>query len=271
MRPYYNYDNGRSGFGGMNIRFHFGWTTTIKALIISNALIFLATLVVARREPRIILWLGFNRDLFLSGFIWQPITYMFIHGGLWHLLGNMLGLFFFGGDVERHLGRRNFLIMYFLCGVVGAMLSMIDPPPGAVIGASGGVFGVLIAFAVLFPDARLILFPIPIPIKARYLAVFYCFITVASLLGTGNDGIAHWAHLGGIAVGYLFIKGRPLGGRLKLLWRARRALTHERRSAAEQAELDRILEKVHREGIIGLSNRERDFLNAMSRKYKGRD
>ena len=274
MRPYYNYDSRQGGPGGVRISFGFGWTKTIKVLVIVNALMYLVSLILLKNDIDVFRWLGFSRTLFLKGAAWQLVTYMFLHGSLRHLFFNMLGLFFFGGQVERALGLRSFVVMYFLCGVVGALLSLIDPNALLVIGASGGVFGVLIAFAMLFPNKRVLVFLI-FPVKARYLAIFLCFITSASLLAGKSDGIAHWAHLGGIAVGFLFGRfaagvGRAFDvlGELRRFWRARRKLTRERRSAGEQAELDRILEKVHRVGIMALSNKERDFLNAMSRKYK---
>lgn len=267
MRPYYHYDDHDDG--GVRISFGFGWTNTIKALIAANGVAFLLVQVLKRSSPEIELWLGFYAPNFIRGAIWQPVTYMFLHAGLWHLILNMLGLFFFGGRVERQLGRKPFLLMYFLCGVAGALLSLFQPH-SVVLGASGGTLGVLVAFAVLFPDARVLIFFL-IPIRARYIAIFYGFVTVASLLGSAQDNVAHWAHLGGMAVGYLFVKGRPLGRSLARLWKARRGLMRERRSEAEQAELDRILEKVHRDGITSLSNQERDFLNLMSRKYRDRD
>jgi membrane associated rhomboid family serine protease len=195
---------------------------------------------------------------------------MFVHAGLWHLVMNMLGLFFFAGDVERRLGRLSFLVMYFLSGLGGAMLSLLAPQ-ATVIGASGGMLGVLVAFAMLFPDARIIVFPIFIPVRARYIAVIYGFITVAGLLGGMGDGIAHWAHLGGMVVAFLYLKSRPAGARLLDLFRAGRRVMRERRSAVLETELDRILEKVHRDGITALTNQERDFLNVMSRKYRDRD
>ena len=278
MRPYYNYDDRPTG--GFRISFGSRMTKTIKVLIAANVIAFLLVVILRGQLGRDASglseadkWFGFYALNFLRGAVWQPVTYMFVHGGPWHLVFNMLGLFFFGGQVERQMGRAMFLWMYFLCGVTGALLSLFQlassTPVLPVVGASGGVLGVLVAFAMLFPNARILVLFI-FPIKARTFALIYAAITVMSLLGDTGGGIAHWAHLGGMAVGFLFIKGRPLGGKLTGLWDARRRLTRERRTAAEQAELDRILEKVHREGITSLSNQERDFLNLMSRKYQDR-
>ena len=267
MRPYYHYDDRHRG-GGSPMSSGSRWTKTIKVLIAANVIAFFAVLILSRRYVNLVAWVGFYKENFLRGAVWQPVTYMFVHGGPWHLLGNMLGLFFFGGQVERRLGTMSFLLMYFLCGVAGALLSMFQPN-ALVIGASGGTFGVLVAFAVLFPHARVLVFFV-LPIKARTLAIIFGLVTIGSLLGKTDGHIAHWAHLGGIAVGYLFVKGRPLAGKFLTYWGARQQMMDVKRSAAEQAELDRILEKVHREGISSLSNQERDFLNLMSRKYQDR-
>ena len=270
MRPYYHYGD-QSG-GGFRMSFGSRWTQTVKLLIAANALVHFFLWVTAGQIPEPAKWLGFYIPYFLRGAFWQPVTYMFVHGGFSHLFFNMLGLYFFGGDVERQMGRKMFLWMYFLCGAVGALLSLFQlaspAPILPVVGASGGVLGVLVAFAMLFPNARIMIFPIFIPVRARYVAIFYCLVTVWSLFRGTGPGIAHWAHLGGMVVAFVFIKGWPFG--LLRLWNARRSLTRERRTAAEQAELDRILEKVHREGITSLSNQERDFLNLMSRKYQDR-
>lgn len=265
MRPYYNYDEPPRRF---RVSFGFGWTTTVKALIALNVAAFIATLAAARLAPEFNVgeWLGMFAPKFRNGAYWQPITYMFLHGGLWHLLGNMLGLYFFAGPVEAKLGRWSFLAMYFACGVAGAMLSLIQPTV-PVIGASGGVFGVLIAFAVLNPDARILLMMV-IPIRARTLAIGYALLTVVNLLGAQADGIAHWAHLGGIAVGFAWVKAIPGWRRLADFWSGKRERWEANRSEAEDAELDRILAKVHSEGITALTNQERDFLNLMSRRRK---
>ncbi len=273
MRPYYNYDQQN---GGQRTRPPSRWTPAVKYLIIANVVVFLLQSIIfpdpgTSGAATFRQWFGFYKPNFLGGMFWQLVTYMFLHGGLWHLLFNMVGLFFFGGDVERQIGRKAFLMMYFLCGIGGAAISLVDPALRfPIIGASGGVLGVLVAFALLYPNARIMIFPIFIPIRARYVAIFYCLITVFNMLEPDGDGTAHWCHFGGMAVAFLIIKGRPL--RLKFMGYLAR--THEigeaRRSEAEQAELDRLLDKVHREGITSLSNRERDFLNTISKKKSGR-
>lgn len=141
---------------------------------------------------------------------WQLVTYMFVHGNLMHVGMNMFMLWMFGVEVEERWGTRHFTIYYFLCGVGGALLQMLVPmllnnPPVPVVGASGAVAGALLAYGVMFPDRRLVLFPIFIPIPAKWFVVIYIAIELFSGV-SGNTGIAHFAHLGGMLFGYVYIR-----------------------------------------------------------------
>jgi len=147
----------------------------------------------------------------LSGQYWQFFTYMFLHGGLWHLTINMFILFMFGTLIERAIGWKWYMIMFMVSGMGSALFhialssgipqSMFVP----LIGASGGVFGVLAAFAFMFPDMKLFIIPIPVPIKAIYaivgIAVFEFLLGVFNIL----PGIANFGHLGGIITGVLLM------------------------------------------------------------------
>jgi membrane associated rhomboid family serine protease len=155
----------------------------------------------------------------MSGQIWRPFTYMFLHAGLYHLFINMLCLFFFGPDVERALGTRQFYRFFFACGVIGVCAGFIpyfwfsgeavyDP---AVVGASGAAMGCLVAYATLNPDREITLFPLPIPINVK--AVVFLLIIINLVGALRNDGSSVATHFGGMAVGYAYIKLRPLFGR----------------------------------------------------------
>jgi membrane associated rhomboid family serine protease len=146
---------------------------------------------------------------------WQLITYAFLHGNLAHIFLNMFALFMFGRGLEMYWGGRRFLIYYFVCVLSAAVtqLAVEGASGGAepVIGASGGVFGVLLAFAWYFPRQRLIVLPIPIPVPAWLFVTIYALIELFSGLTRTQQGVAHFAHLGGM-----------LGGALCILyWRAR--------------------------------------------------
>lgn len=135
---------------------------------------------------------------------WQVVTYGFLHGGFFHLLFNMMGLYFFGPVLEQRWGRTRFLVYYAVC-LVGAALVQLAVAAmmgtgGPVVGASGAVLGVLLAFAVLYPDEK-IYFNLFIPIKAKYFVPLYALIDLYAGLSGANTGIAHFAHLGGMLAG----------------------------------------------------------------------
>lgn len=143
---------------------------------------------------------------------WQLITYMFLHASLLHLGFNMLALWLFGAEIEERWGSRHFATYYFLCGIGGGIFQMVLPAllsrePVPVVGASGAIYGVLLAFGMMFPS-RLVFVPIfflPIGIPARLLVLIYAVISIFGGIG-GRDGVAHFAHLGGMVFGYLYIK-----------------------------------------------------------------
>jgi membrane associated rhomboid family serine protease len=150
---------------------------------------------------------------------WQLITYAFLHGGWAHLFFNMFALFMFGGALERRWGGRRFVIYYLVCVLTAALTQLVaQGSAGAaepVVGASGGVFGVLLAFAWYFPRQKLIVIPIPIPVSAWLLVTVYALLELLYGVTGTMPGVAHFAHLGGM-----------LGGALCILyWRSRRPLS----------------------------------------------
>jgi len=263
VRPYYNYDRPPP-----RIRFAFTWTKAVKVIIIVTAGAYLLGHVLEwlLHQPGFVVDVFGYRwtDLVQRGWIWQPITYMFVHADLGHIFFNMLMLFFFGGPVERRLGRRNFIIFYFACGLGGAALGSFYSVP--LIGASGATYGVLIAFAVFNPDARLWVF-FMFPVKARYVALGMVFFSVAGAMSSQGD-VAHLAHLGGVVVAAAWIWGRPVWGRLTAGVAHAGMERRRQRSAQERQEMDRILTKVHQEGIHSLRPGEKRFLKKMSKQYR---
>ena len=149
--------------------------------------------------------------------IWQLLTYGFLHGGWQHLFFNMLALFMFGGEVERLLGSRHYLQYYLAC-VVGAavaqliVVSAMEMPPVPTVGASGGVFGLLLAFGMAFPQRRIMLLFPPIPMPAWLFVTLYGALELYLGVTGSGQGVAHFAHLGGMAAGYALIvywRSRP--------------------------------------------------------------
>jgi membrane associated rhomboid family serine protease len=170
-------------------------------------------------------------------FIWQLATYMFLHATIWHLLFNMLFLYFFGMDLERTWGKRRFYEYYFLTGIgagcINVLIKAILDPHGTglsftipTIGASGAIYGVLIAAGILFPDRQVWLIPFPIMIPMKLLVAGSIAIEFFLSLEAGGDNVSHITHLGGALVGYLYLRRGLFLYRLRndyLDWKRRRA------------------------------------------------
>jgi membrane associated rhomboid family serine protease len=203
---------------------------------------------------------------------WTIITYMFLHAGMMHLVFNMLGLFFFGPRVEERLGSRSFLNLYLISGITGALLSLITSPSAAVLGASGAVFGVMLAFAYFWPDLPIHIWGI-IPIPARMLVIITTVLSLWSGLGGVRSNVAHFAHLGGYLGAWLYLKWldrKRLDFRKKATSAAPvRELKFAKRPEVDlknvhevnRAEVNRILDKISAHGMSALTNQERLFLS----------
>ncbi|MEO0293857.1 MAG: rhomboid family intramembrane serine protease [candidate division WOR-3 bacterium] len=175
-------------------------------LIVFTVQFFMEMLFPSMASPFIRLFALIPRD-FMKGHIWQGITYMFLHGGIFHLLINMYILWMFGKELEYLWGTREFCKYYFICGIGAALIYSLFNSKSVipVIGASGAVFGILIAFGVTFPRTKLIIFPFLIPLDAKY-AVWIFGILEFVYLFERKGNIAHLAHLGGLVVGYLYLR-----------------------------------------------------------------
>lgn len=227
--------------------------------------------------------------------IYQLVTYMFMHGGLMHLLFNMFALWMFGMELENLWGAKKFLQYYLICGVGAGLANLLIAPlfgaVGPTVGASGAIYGVLLAFGMLFPDRPIFLYFL-LPIKARYFVILYIVLELyAGITGTTN-GIAHFAHLGGAAVGfaYLLIDQRRIP--FRALWEKSRERHAARERVAEysirreeeisdakfydirgdqedrvdQERIDEILDKISQSGYQSLSEAEKKILFEASKK-----
>ncbi len=205
---------------------------------------------------------------------WTVVTYMFLHGSLTHILFNMLALFFFGPRVEERLGSRAFVTMYFIAGISGAILSFFLAPNSPIIGASAGVFGVMLAFAYFWPDSPIYIWGV-LPIPARILVILTTAFSLYSGLRGSRGGVADFAHLGGYVGAYLYLKWleRRSGSRRFQAQlsapppQARESLTRwksiDTRGIHEvnREEVNRILDKINASGLSSLTPQERTFLS----------
>jgi membrane associated rhomboid family serine protease len=138
--------------------------------------------------------------------IWQPVTYMFLHGDFSHLFFNMFALWMFGRGLEQDLGTKRFLVYYFTCGIGAGLVQLLAMGHmGITIGASGAVFGLLLAFGMLHPNATIMLLIPPIPMKAKWFVIIYGLVELLFGVTGSYDSVAHYAHLGGMFWGWLLL------------------------------------------------------------------
>ncbi len=273
MRPYYE-----QGYQepGPQFRFGFGtgWTPGVRKIIILTSICFVLQMLFSARGfgEWFINLLVLVPEEVLRGRVWQLATYVLLHGGLLHILFNMFALWMFGTEVEKALGTQRFVALYIISGVAAGIFNCLFAPASVpVVGASGSVFGVLAAFAMLFPQRKIFLFPFPIPILAKNLVIIFVII---NLLSSGSgDGVAHFAHLGGLAFGYVFIKTRSKWEGFLQRVEATRPMDDESDediTLDDEAEMDRLLDKVKNEGLHKLNWREKRFLDRISQRLRDR-
>ncbi len=188
----------------------------VKWLLIANTVIFVVHYLAAVAGwSRVLDWAALVPAEVVPGLrLWQPVTYLFLHslGSFWHLLFNMLTLYMFGADLERQWGTDRFLRYYFLCGI-GAGLCVVagnwafGDPYSRTIGASGAIYGLLLAFGLLYPD-RQILFSFLFPIPAKYFVLILGGIAFLSTFSASSGGVSHVAHLGGMLFGFLYLRSQ---------------------------------------------------------------
>jgi len=259
--------------------FQFGITPAVKYLILANAGIFILSFVFSLFGLRLSSFLGLTPVMFWRGAIWQPVTYMFLHGGIFHLLFNMLVLWMFGSTLESAWGPQKFLKFYLICGTGAGLMNaaVLAGSPIPTVGASGAIYGLLMAFAILFPN-QLIYFWGIFPIKAKYFVIGIGAFELIAAMGTAQSGIAHVAHLSGMFFGLVYMKwgdwritlshrreDRKRRRHLNVVW------DHAREKEKLKKKIDDLLDKINREGIDSLTAEERERLKEMGRKINELD
>jgi membrane associated rhomboid family serine protease len=193
-------------------------TPLTGALIVANVLIFaLVSFLDARQADQLFIWFALwppEATLYTGDRLfepWQLLTYGFLHGGFMHLFFNMFALYMFGPDLERLFGTKRYAIYYFFCVIGAALMHLIvmgasNIPPGPMVGASGAVFGLLLAYAMAWPHRQLMLLFPPIPMPAWLFVTLYGILELWSGVTQTSSGVAHFAHLGGLATGWVLIR-----------------------------------------------------------------
>ncbi len=293
--------------GGFGFSF---FPPVIKNLLIINGVVFFLQMIMQgltfQGVPGVYYldhWFALN-PLGYNFQVWQLITYQFMHGSFMHILFNMFALWMFGIEIENMWGSQKFLIFYLMCGVAAGISQLIFPPLfneqlAPTIGASGAIFGVLIAFAMVFPNRYIFLYFF-IPIKAKYLIIGYILLELYAVPQGGS--VAHLAHLGGALAGFIYImvdkkttfslgnifRGssnkpkspyNPFGG-IKDAFKHKEKDVQEARfyeikdedktgkDELSQEEIDRILDKISQSGYQNLSEKEKKILFEASKKMK---
>lgn len=302
-----------------------------KNLLIVNILAFLAMYVLQLRHIDINDVFGLHFFMASDFHIYQLFTYMFMHANFSHIFFNMFALWMFGCVVERVWGPKKFLFFYISCGVFAgllqevaqlvqlyfilhgqdASLDIVDMFSVAVlnssqlngwttVGASGAIYAILLAFGMIFPEERIFIFPLPIPIKAKWFVAFYAILELVLALSTSGDNVAHFAHLGGMLCGFIMIRywgrhpsnnfknygrsnGQQFFDNLKNNWERKKGQKPTNRTTttrggedpdwqynankkATQEEIDRILDKIRRSGYDSLTAKEKQTLFDNSNK-----
>jgi len=264
-RDYAQADSRRQYFGSSQIRFNLPRITpVVKWLLIINTAIFLLGELIPQLGTVLISWFSIDpRSWFTAIQPWRLVSYQFLHANLLHIVLNMIGLFFFGPTLEKHWGGRRFILFYLGCGVAAGLSFLFLMAIGVVgaaplLGASGAILGVLAASAILFPQAIVLLFIIPMPI--RVLAVLMSLTYVVNIIGKGPNAGGDAAHLGGMAAGAAYILLLPRVERLRLKMHTQSWDKRMEESRKLRIEVDRILAKVHRFGLHSLTAGEKRML-----------
>ena len=299
--------------------------TMTKNLLVINVLAFLATWVFERSGADLNALFGLHFFLASDFHVWQFLTYMFLHANFTHILFNMFALWMFGSVIERVWGPKKFIFYYIVCGVGAGIIQELVQYANYMreglaayeyvslngmrmamdsylnqwmtIGASGAVYGVLLAFGMIFPNERLFIIPIPFPIKAKWLIIGYIAIEAFSAMSLPGDGVAHMAHLGGMLFGYLLIRywrnhpdssqrfgrsnGQAFFDNLRRKYEDRQQSRmkaeepnprresdeeYNQRQHKNQEEIDAILDKIRKSGYDSLTKEEKQKLFEQSRR-----
>jgi len=257
-----------------------GIPPAIKNIVFINAIIFLMQILNTSLGRLIINNFALNPpDVIYRFHIWQLVTYLFLHGGFWHIFFNMFILWMFGSELEREWGTKEFLKYYFITGIgAGVFNLLLSNAP--TIGASGAVYGVMLAYALRYPD-RLVYIYFLFPVKVKYLMGFLFLVSFFSTFGSSGDGIAHAAHLGGIIVGFVYLKHWIILYKIKSFFgdisiKKQDSNLKYTKGGDDKTEyyrrvIDELLDKINRVGYLNLTEDEKRLLEEGSKYLREHD
>jgi membrane associated rhomboid family serine protease len=258
-------------------------TPAVKALLLVNAAVFVVNMIVwPATDGALVRWLGVSWDGLWQWFglgLYRLVTYQFVHSfhDPFHLLGNMLVLYFFGTMVESAIGGTRLTRLYLVAGICGGLLqatfqAVVGSPQSLCVGASGACYGIMVFAAMLRPHAVvwLIVFPIKLWVLASVLVALGVYAMYAELVGAAGSSVAHGGHVGGAIWGFASYRIAYSGWRWVGRWRRWRQARTARAEHRRQVVMDRILEKVHAQGLGSLTPAERRFLQKASQTLQRR-
>jgi len=252
------------------------FTDAIKILISINALLFLLRYI-AQSQFDLAQIFGLSSNS-VWPMIWQPFTYMFIHGDFFHVFMNMFVLWMFGSEMESIWGKKEFLKFYFITGIGSGLIWLVFNFSGnaVLIGASGAIYGTLLAYGLMFPNRKVLIYFL-FPVKVKYFVIFLGLMAFVSSLSYSGSNISHLTHLSGMMIGFVYMKSKWTIKRFSLLLNSylasikyKKSIKKEKQLANIQANVDKLLDKVSEVGFDSLSEDEKDKLFTYS-KHLGKN
>lgn len=250
-----------------------GVSSAIKILIVANVAVFALENLLGI-EPLLNRYFGLVPSAVVNDFyIWQLFTYMFLHSGLWHILINMVVLWMFGSEIERYWGRKEFLGYFFITGIGSAILTTVFTHTSTIpiVGASGAIYGVLLAYGMMFPNRTIYLYFL-IPVKVKYFVMFIGGVAFFSSITNQGGSISHMTHLTGMLIGYIYMKSNVRisnlsrsFGELKIKREVKKAERVRRSYDNVRQEIDSILDRINEVGYENLTDDEKQKLEEASR------
>ncbi len=272
-----NYQRTGFGIGGR-------LTPAVKNILFANGIIFLMSALNLQLGYYISHYFALHAyDVLYQFKIWQLVTYMFLHGDFWHIFFNMFVFWMFGTELETEWGSKQFLKYYFICGIgaglINILLTSSDPGYPGTVGASGAIYGIMVAYAIRYPDRHVYIYFL-FPVKVKYLVGFLALVSFMSTWNAQGDGIAHAAHLGGMVVGWVYLKYWHQFYKLKSMFQ-QLPQKHTRAKPSPESgnekvdyyrkKIDELLDKINRVGYLNLTDEEKELLEEGSKYLREHD
>ena len=269
MRYHYQSSFSRGNYFGPRL-----FTDAIKLLVSINFLVFLLQHISGQERILFQLFGMVPKNTWSQLMVWQPFTYLFFHGGIWHVLINMFVLWMFGSELETVWGKKEFLKYYFITGIGSGLVTIFFSLNSLipVVGASGAVYGILLAYGLTFPNRYVYLYFL-IPVKVKFFVIVIGVIAFFSSIGAGSSGVSHLTHLSGMLIGLGYLKSNfQLHVVKNILVKQKDEIRHRiiknkrRRDEDLRFEVDQLLDRINEVGYDGLSDEQKKLLYEASKK-----